>query len=97
MMAVFYKVIEWPIRMLINKIKNIFFISNLSFNKSRIRAVYRIGPHNIDVLSVLICGMLGDWWGDKLNNQNSSSVRFHVEQSINNVAYIHHLTNMFNN
>ena len=28
--------------------------------KPRIRAMYRIGPHDKDVLSVLICGMLGD-------------------------------------
>jgi hypothetical protein len=32
----------------------------LSFNKSRTRAIRRVGPHNIDVLSIIICGMLGD-------------------------------------
>jgi hypothetical protein len=48
--------------MLINHIRNIYLYitSNIPFNKARTKAVYRIGPHNIDVLSVLICGMLGD-------------------------------------
>lgn len=40
--------------------------------------------------------MLGDWWGHKLNNQSGSSVRFSIEQGMNNTAYIHHLTNLFN-
>jgi hypothetical protein len=31
-----------------------------SFSKSRTKALYRIGPHNKDVLSIIICGMLGD-------------------------------------
>jgi hypothetical protein len=41
--------------------------------------------------------MLGDWCGDKLNNQFGYSVRFIIEQSTNNSAYIHYLTNLFNN
>lgn len=98
MMAII-KIKKWPKRILINNIKYIkrFYTSNLSFSKNRIKAIYRIGPHNIDVLSVLICGMLGDWWGDKLNNQYGFSVRFHKEQGIENSSYIHHLTNLFNN
>ena len=39
--------------------------SILPFNKSRTRAFLRIGPHNIDVLSIIICGLLGDLWGNK--------------------------------
>jgi hypothetical protein len=91
--------IKWPKWMLINHIKyrNTYFLSTLSFNKPRTKGIYRIGPHNIDILSVLICGMLGDWWGDKLKNQNGYSVRFNVEQSVSNAAYIHHLTNLFYN
>jgi hypothetical protein len=35
--------------------------NNLSyFSKARTKALYRIGPHNEDVLSIIICGMLGD-------------------------------------
>lgn len=32
----------------------------LPFNKNRTRAILRVGPHNIDALSIIICGMLGD-------------------------------------
>ncbi|KXL43042.1 MAG: hypothetical protein FE78DRAFT_472340 [Acidomyces sp. 'richmondensis'] len=32
----------------------------IKLNKSRIKAIYRIGPHDKDVLCVLVCGMLGD-------------------------------------
>ncbi len=40
--------------------------------------------------------MLGDWWGDKIKGKNSTSVRFNIEQGINNSAYIHSLTLYFN-
>ena len=88
----------WPRCLLIKDIKIRYFLLyfDLSFNKARTKAIYRRGPHNIDVLSVLICGMLGDCWGHKLNNQSGYSVRFSIEQGINNSAYIHHLTNLFN-
>jgi hypothetical protein len=32
----------------------------LPFNKSRTKAIKRIGPHNINVISIIICGLLGD-------------------------------------
>jgi len=85
--------------MLINiKYINLYNISSkLPFNKPRTKAIYRVGSHNIDVLSVLICGMLGDWWVDKLNNQSGISVRFNIEQLISNSAYIYYLTNLFFN
>ena len=67
-----------------------------NFSKSRTKALYRIGPHNKEVLSVIMCGMLGDWWADEIKGQISPSVRFSVEQGINNVAYIHSLTLYFN-
>jgi hypothetical protein len=55
--------VKWPKCLLINFIKNLnlYIIENLPFNRARTKAIYRIGPHNIDVLSVLVCGMLGDW------------------------------------
>jgi ubiquinol-cytochrome c reductase cytochrome b subunit len=90
---------QWPKWILMNDIKFIYLYVNniLPFNKARIKAIYRIGPHNIDVLSVLVCGMLGDWWADKLNNQSGFSVRFNIEQSISNSAYIHYMTQLFFN
>ena len=66
------------------------------FSRPRTKALYRIGPHNKDVLSILICGLLGDWWGDKIKGQVCPSIRFSIEQAINNAAYIHHLTLLFN-
>jgi len=90
---------KWPIWRLIKNIKVKFKYMFLysAFSLSRTKAIYRIGPHNIDILSVLICGMLGDWWGDKINSQYGYSVRFNIEQSVKNSSYIHHLTNLFKN
>lgn len=34
--------------------------SLLPFSSPRVRALKRIGPHNKDILTFLICGMLGD-------------------------------------
>lgn len=88
----------WPKQILRTiKIKFLFFLINLPFNKSRTKANYRIGPHNIDMLSILICGMLSDWWADRVNNASGYSIRFNIEQSIYNSAYIHHLTYLFFN
>ena len=41
---------------------NIFILQSsiLSFNTPRIKAIKRIGPHNKDILTLLISGMLGD-------------------------------------
>jgi len=73
----------WPKWLLLKNIKASKYISLLNvlsaFSKSRTKAQYRIGPLNMDVLSVLICGMLGDLWGDKINNSNVYSVRFNIE------------------
>ncbi len=66
------------------------------FSKARTKALYRVGPHNKDVLSILICGLLGDWWADKIKGKISTSIRFNIEQAINNAAYIHHVTLLFN-
>ena len=33
----------------------------LPINKPRTKAILRIGPHNKEVLDVIICGMLGDF------------------------------------
>ena len=39
--------------------------------------------------------MLGDFWADKIKGKNLDSVRFDIEQSISNSAYIHYLTLLF--
>ena len=95
----------WPNWMLIyhaSKLNthNIFLkqedINISHFSKARTKALYRVGPHNKDVLSILICGLLGDWWADKIKGQISTSIRFNIEQAISNAAYIHHVTLLFN-
>jgi len=56
------KKIKWPNRLVDYQVKytNSEIPSILPFNKGRTRAIRRIGPHNIDALSIIICGMLGD-------------------------------------
>lgn len=69
----------------------------LPINKPRTKAKLRIGPHNKEVLDVIICGLLGDFWGDTIPGKLINSTRFQIEQSISNAAYIHYLTLYFYN
>ena len=69
----------------------------MPFNKARTKAIIRIGPHNKQVLDIIICGMLGDFWADKIPGKPLNSIRFNIEQSISNSAYIHYLTLFFYN
>ena len=64
----------------------------LPINRARTKSINRIGPHNKEVLDLIICGMLGDFWADKIQGKTLNSVRFNIEQSITNTAYIHNLT-----
>lgn len=90
MMAIISNI--WPNCLGEDQVKYISTVSTiLPFNKNRTKAIKRIGPHNLNVLSVIICGMIGDWWGDKIKGNQIDSVRFNVEQSVKNSAYIHHL------
>uniref|UniRef100_UPI0021141F42 hypothetical protein n=1 Tax=Aspergillus sclerotioniger TaxID=319627 RepID=UPI0021141F42 len=73
------------------KYTNNNILSVLPFIKGRTKAIQRVGPHNKDALSLIICGMLGDWWGNKIKGKQMDSVRFCLEQSVKNSAYIHHL------
>ena len=53
---------KWPNWISVNNIynKQIRSLSLLAFSRARTRAILRIGPHSKDVLSIIICGMLGD-------------------------------------
>ena len=53
----------------------------------------RIGPHNIDIVSVLVGSMLGDGHAEKLQ---SGSVRFRFRQQVKHKEYIFWLNNFFN-
>ena len=69
--------------------------SMLPINKPRTKAIFRVGPHNKQILDIIICGMLGDFWADKIPGQTLDSTRIQIEQSIINSAYIHYLTLYF--
>ena len=83
----------WPYLLLDYQDSSYILFSSivLPFNKARTRAIKRVGPHNIDLLSIVICGLLGDWWGNKIKGTPRDSVRFSLEQGVKNSAYIHHL------
>jgi hypothetical protein len=51
-----------------------------------IRAKKRIGPHNEDIISVLVGSLLGDAHAERLYN---GGVRFKFRQSIIHKDYIH--------
>jgi Cytochrome b/b6/petB len=86
----------------LNTINSAVFIPGLSsavlpINKARTKAINRVGPHNKEILDILISGMLGDFWADKIPGKALSSVRFNIEQSISNTSYIHYLSLLFYN
>jgi hypothetical protein len=63
-------------------------IVNLSTNKyfhTQCRAINRIGPHNIDVISVMVGLLLGDGY---LNNRSGEGARMAVKQSIVHKEYL---------
>lgn len=98
-------ILLWPICNLVDKNNDIFteiivgndliYLNNfllLPFSKARTKAILRIGPHNLDILSIIICGLLGDFWSHLVPSRNGHSVRFQLEQSVSNSTYIHSLT-----
>lgn len=56
----------------------------LPFSTPKIRAVKRIGPHNYDVLCILIGTLLGDSYAEKHGN----GTRFFFQQEHSNNAYL---------
>lgn len=55
-----------------------------AFGLPRTKSLQPIGPHNIDILSILCGSLFGDGWGEK----RSESTRFHIHCSAKNVEYI---------
>ena len=56
----------------------------LPFNKSRVKASERIGPHNSIILDIQIGSLLGDGWAEK----RIGATRLHIHVSAKNVEYI---------
>jgi hypothetical protein len=67
------------------------FINKHSFH-SRCRAINRIGPHNLDVISILVGLLLGDGYA---NNRSGEGVRFSIKQSEIHKEYLFSLYEFF--
>jgi hypothetical protein len=61
------------------------FFKTMFYYCKNMKAFQRIGPHNEDVISVLVGLMLGDGFAEKRGN----SVRFTIHMSAKNIAYLH--------
>lgn len=93
-----------------NTIKHTFYSNNLKkikfyqgfiqnnldskFFHTQCRSINRVGPHNLDVISVIIGLILGDGY---LHNRTGEGIRLCVRQSIIHKDYLFSLYEFFNN
>lgn len=68
-------------------------INTLKLN--RLKGIYRIGPHNIDVLSIIFGSLLGDAHCEKRLSGTGSRISFYQEGS--HLKYILYLHNILSN
>jgi len=73
---------------------NLIKIQRKYYHISNIRAVNRIGPHNEDILSVIIGSLLGDAYANK---RSGEGVRICYRQSIQHKEYLFWLYTFFYN
>ena len=59
--------------------------NKLAFILPRFKAKNRIGPHNEEIISILVGSLLGDVYGERRLN---GGVRFKFKQSINHKDYL---------
>jgi ubiquinol-cytochrome c reductase cytochrome b subunit len=63
-----------------------------SIKQSRLKAIYRIGPHNKDVLSIIFGSLLGDGHAEKRQSGKGTRITFYQEHShIEYMFYLHKL------
>uniref|UniRef100_UPI0022378448 LAGLIDADG endonuclease n=1 Tax=Ramaria rubella TaxID=113071 RepID=UPI0022378448 len=74
-------------------LNSLAYNSNKSFH-TQCRAIKRIGPHNIDVISVIFGLLLGDGYA---NNRSGEGVRISIKQSIIHKEYLFSLYEFFLN
>lgn len=60
---------------------------------SRLKGIYRIGPHNIDVISVIFGSLLGDGYAEKRLKGIGTRISFYQESS--HVDYLLNIHNFF--
>ena len=65
-------------------------MTNTQTTTTRIRAINRIGPHNIDVLSLIYGALLGDGHAEKREQGKGTRITFYQENShIGYLLFIH--------
>jgi hypothetical protein len=64
---------------------NSIFVKN-STKLTKIRANRRIGPHNLDILSIIFGSLLGDGHAEKRIQGNGTRITFYQEAS--HVSYL---------
>lgn len=75
---------EWVLIAIINLKKNIL--------STKIRGIYRIGPHNNNILSIIYGSLLGDAHAEKRLSGIGTRISFFQEDS--HLKYIHYLHNL---
>ena len=73
--------------------KSLSLKSSLAFILPNFKASKRIGPHNYDVISVLVGSLLGGGQAERLK---SGGVRFRFRQQIKHTEYLFWLYDFFN-
>lgn len=75
-------------------LNSIYLISPIYINNkpkiSRLKGIYRIGPHNIDIISIIFGSLLGDGHGEK----RASGTRINFYQESTHVSYLLYLHNI---
>lgn len=75
---------EWYGGLGIRRMEGLIDLEGLSVLGAKLRAKRRVGPHNKDVVSLLVGSLLGDGYAEKRNG----GVRFILQQESRNVGYI---------
>ena len=66
-------------------------LGTITFFTRSLKAKERVGPHNQEIIDILVGSLLGDSWGEKRSN----STRFHLHMQSRNVEYLEFLRNSF--
>jgi ubiquinol-cytochrome c reductase cytochrome b subunit len=62
----------------------------ISSKVSRLRGIYRIGPHNMDILSIIFGSLLGDGHAEKRLNGVGTRISFYQEAvHVEYLLYLH--------